>query len=363
MQPEQSPPELAQPGAAQSDALPTSRQARWRRLSRWGVERVRPSLLVLLLLVAATCALWIDARSQIHELQQELVRKLAEADGRNKESNQTANQTRDLARDLEYRLSAVEGRLAETQNQRLAVESLYLELTRNRDERVLAEVEQILLIASQQLQLAGNVKTGLIALEAADNRLQRVDSTQFTSVRRAIRRDMERLKSLPYVDVIGMSTRLDALGQSLDALPLSAYQRPAEEKAMDTRPEDSAPMRIAREVWRDIQSLIRIQRSDREEMPLLSPSQAFFVRENLRLRMMSARVALLAHDGDAFKADIREAIEWLQRYYDASDRRVAQAVNTLKQLAASEIAVEALDIPASLEAVRSAKLAREKGWR
>src|SRR5262249_18286991 len=129
------------------------------------------------------------------------------------------------------------------------------------------------------------------------------------------------------------------------------------------RPEESAPARIAREVWRDIQSLIRIQRSDREEMPLLSPSQAFFVRENLRLRLMSARVALLAHDGDGFKADIREAIEWLQRYYDASDHRVGQAVNTLKQLAASEVAVEAPDIPASLEAVRSAKLAREKGWR
>ncbi len=320
-------------------------------------------MLAVLALAAAVSALWADSRNQIHGLQQELVRKLAEADGYNKESHQTANQARDLARDLEYRLGVVESRLAETQNQRLAVESLYLELTRNRDERILAEVEQILLIGSEQLQLAGNVKAALIALEAADSRLQHTDSAQFTSVRRAIRRDTERLKSMPYVDVVGMSLRLDALGQVVDGLPLSAYQRPAEEKAASAKPEESAPMRMAREIWHDIQSLIRIQHSEREEMPLLSPAQTFFLHENLRLRLMSARVALLAHDGDSFKADTHDAVEWLQRYFDTSDHKVVQALTMLKQLAASEIGVEVPDIPGSLEAVRSAKLAREKGLR
>jgi uroporphyrin-III C-methyltransferase len=340
-----------------------ARQPGWKRLFRWVAEHIGLRMLAVLAIAAGVCALWFDSRSQINGLQQELVRKLAEADGYNKESHQAANQARDQARDLEYRLGVVESRLTETQNQRLAIESLYLELTRNRDERILAEVEQILLIGSQQLQLAGNVKAALIALEAADSRLQRTDSAQFTSVRRAIRRDTERLKSMPYVDVVGMSLRLDALGQVVDGLPLSAYQHPAEEKAVTAKPEESAPMRMAREIWHDVQSLIRIQRTEREEMPLLSPSQTFFVRENLRLRLMSARVALLAHDGDSFKADTRDAVEWLQRYFDANDRKVVQALTILKQLAASEITVEVPDIPGSLEAVRSAKLAREKGLR
>jgi uroporphyrin-III C-methyltransferase len=335
----------------------------WKRTWRWGAERVSVRAVAVLGVAVGVCAVWVDSRSQIHGLQQELVRKLAEADGYNKESHQTANQARDLVRDLEYRLGVIENRLAETQNQRLAVESLYLELTRNRDERILAEVEQILLIGSQQLQLAGNIKAALIALEAADSRLQRSDSAQFTSVRRAIRRDTERLKSLPYVDVVGMSLRLDALGQVVDGLPLSAYQRPAEEKAAVAKSEESAPVRVAREIWHDVQSLIRIQRSEREEMPLLSPSQSFFVRENLRLRLMSARVALLAHDGDSFKADTRDAVEWLERYFDTSDHKAAQALTTLKQLAASDITVEVPDISSSLEAVRSAKLVRERGLR
>jgi uroporphyrin-III C-methyltransferase len=335
----------------------------WKRLSQWGANHMKPRVLGVMVLAAVILALWVDTRGQIHELQRELVRKLAEADNYNKESHQTASQARDTARDLEYRLGVIESRLAEIQNQRLAVESLYLELTRNRDERVLAEVEQILLIASQQLQLAGNVKAALIALEAADSRLQRADSAQFTSLRRAIRRDTERLKSMPYVDVVGISLRLDALGQAVDGLPLAAYQRPVEEKPTAGEPEESPPVRLAREVWHDIRNLIRIQRSEREEVPLMSPSQAFFLRENLRMRLMSARVALLAHDGDSFKADTRDVVDWLQRYFDANDRRVAQALTVLKQMSATEVSVEVPDIPGSLEAVRNAKLIRERGSR
>jgi len=364
MDPEQRQPEPASEPPKPSDAGPgaTSRELLWQRLSRWGLSRVSPRAFAVLLAVAAVLALWVDSRAQINTLQQQLVRKLAEADSYNKESQQVANQARDTARDLEYRMGMVESRLAETQNQRLAIESLYLELTRNRDERVLAEVEQILLIASEQLQLAGNVKAALIALEAADSRLQRSDSAQFTSVRRAIRRDSERLKAIPYVDVVGMSLRLDALGQAVEGLPLSAYERPAEARVAPS-PDESAPVRLAREVWHDLQSLIRIQRSEREELPLVSPSQTFFLRENLRLRLMSARVALLAHDGDSFKADTRDAVDWLQRYFDINDRKVAQALNMLKQLAVSELAADVPDISGSLEAIRDAKLARDRGLR
>jgi uroporphyrin-III C-methyltransferase len=364
MDPQQDQPRpSSEPTQAPADATVTARAPAWKRLSRWGAYTVSPRTLAIVAVAAIILALWADSRSQIHALRQELVRKVAEADDHNRESHQTANQARDTARDLEYRVGVIESRLAETQAQRLAVESLYLELTRNRDERILAEVEQILLIASQQLQLAGNVKAALIALEAADSRLQRTDSAQFASVRRAIRRDAERLKSMPYVDAVGMSVRLDALGQVVDGLPLAVYQRPAEEKPTAIQPEESAPARVVRELWHDIQSLIRIQRSEREEMPLISPSQVFFLRENLRLRLMSARVALLAHDGESFKADTREALDWLQRYFDKNDHKVTQALTLLKQLAASEISVEVPDIAGSLEAVRNAKLVRERGLR
>ena len=153
---------------------------------------------------------------------------LVEAEAYNKESRQVASQTQAAMHDLEYKIGMLESRLSETQNQRLALEGLYLELSRNRDERILAEVEQILLVGSQQLQLAGNLKAALIALESADSRLQRADSAQFTGLRRAIRLDIERLKAAPYVDVIGMSLRLDTLAHQAASLPLAMDERPPE---------------------------------------------------------------------------------------------------------------------------------------
>jgi len=334
-----------------------------KRWAEWLRRRINLRLLMVTVVLGLIAALWIDTRTRIHDLQQELARKLMEGDGYNKESRQIASQARETARDLEYRLGMIEGRVAETQNQRLALEALYLEFTRNRDERVLAEVEQILLIASQQLQLAGNVKAALIALESADGRLQRADSAQFTGLRRAIRRDTERLKSTPYVDLVGMSLRLDSLDHEVDSFPLAMYERPTEEKPVAVRPDEGTLVRLAREAWQDIHTLVRIQRIDRDEVPLVSPSQAFFLRENLRLRLMSARVALLAHGEDSFKADTRGAIDWLQRYFDVKDRKVGQALATLKQLAAAEVTIDVPDISGSLEAVRDAKLVRERGLR
>jgi uroporphyrin-3 C-methyltransferase len=360
MDPEQNQPTPPREPVPSEPARSFPLRQRW---AGWLRNRFNARVLVVVVGLGLLAALWIDARNQIHGLQQELVRKLAEADNYNKESRQAAGQARDTVRDLEYRLGVIESRVAETQNQRLALEALYLELTRSRDERVLAEVEQILLIASQQLQLAGNVKAALIALEAADSRLQRADSAQFNGLRRTIRRDTERLKSTPYVDVAGMSLRLDAIDHEVDAFPLAMYELPSEDKPAPARPDESAMTRLAREAWEDVRSLVRIQRVDSDDVPLISPAQAFFLRENLRLRLMSARVALLAHEEDSFKTDTRAASDWLRRYFSSKDRKVGEALATLKQLTAAEVTIEIPDISGSLEAVRNAKLVRERGLR
>ena len=266
-------------------------------------------------------------------------------------------------RDLDFKLGMLESRLSETQNQRLALEALYLELSRSRDERVLAEVEQILLAGSQQLQLAGNLKAALIALESADSRLQRADSAQFTGLRRAIARDIERLKSAPFVDVVGMSVRLDALAHQVDGMPLAMYERPAEAPPKPVPQNEAVLVRMAREAWQDLRSLVRIQRIDAEEVPLVTPSQQYFLRENLRLRLLSARIGLLARDETSFKADVRSAQDWLKRYYDVRDKQVTAALASLRQLSDMQVSIDLPNALESMDAVRNQKLVRERGLR
>lgn len=128
-----------------------------------------------------------------------------------------ARNVQEGTKELEIKVGALENRQSETQSQQLALEQLYNDLSKNRDEWALTEIEQVLSTASQQLQLAGNVPGALIALQNADRSLSRSDKPQFITIRRAIGRDMEKLKALPSVDSTGVALRLDAVIAQVDS--------------------------------------------------------------------------------------------------------------------------------------------------
>lgn len=305
---------------------------------------------------------WFDAHRQIGNMQQELARRLAEMDGNNKASQMLVKQEQESVRDLAAKVALLEAHYAEAQNQRAALETLYQELSSSRDETVLAQVEQMLLIAGQQLQLSANVKAALLAMQQADDYLKRMDRASLNGLRKAIGHDMDKLRVLPNVDVPGITLRLDNLVAAVDTLPLTQDIRMAQEAA--------APVSAARalsgwqgllhEVWEDAKHLVRIEDTKKRELPLLSPTQTFFLRENLKLRLLSARLALLARDEASYKHDVQAAQEWIMRYFDAKSSDGALAASVLQKLRESSINIELPDVSASLEAVRNYRVVREK---
>lgn len=338
--------------------------------SRKGLRNPLPGRINLVLILVAILALflawqWYDTRDQIVELQHEMAKRLAEADASGKESRNIAGEAAEAGRRAETKLGLLEAKLSESQSQQLALEALYQELTRNRDEATLEEVEQLLLIANQQLQLASNVKAALIAMQEADARLQRIDRPQLTPLRKILSKDMDLLKAAPYVDTVGISLRLDNLAVAVDQLPLAMELRPpeADSSRRQAPPGENAWLRFAREVWEDMKQLVRIQIMDKPDVALLSPSQAYFLRENLKLRLLSARHALLARDGTSFKTDLDASIDWISQYYDNKSPPVVNMLETLRELRDSEVGVELPRISASLDAVRNYRLARDRGTR
>ena len=308
---------------------------------------------------------WYDSRSTADALRQEVAKKIAETDTVNKQSKVIADQAREASSEAQVKLGVLEARVAESQSQQIALEALYQELSRNRDEAALAEIEQSLLLASQQLQLAGNVKAALIALQNADSRLQRLERPQLTALRKALNRDIEKLKALPYVDTVGIAVRLDNVLGAVDTLPLAMEVRPPE-AASAAAPREmpaTAWQRFTREAWNELKQLVRVQNMDRAEVPLLAPSQTFFLRENLKLRLLGARLALLSRDQTSFKEDLRAAREWVTKYYDTREKAVGNTLSTLRNLHESDINIEMPDISATLDAVRNLRLIRERPLR
>ena len=331
------------------------------------VSRARQRVFAVALVVLAVivAALWFDTRGRIGATQEELARRLHDIEGESREARTLGRQAMESLRDAQAKIGALENRLADSQNQQVALEALYQELARNRDEWQLAEIEQVLAIAQQQLQLSGNVRAALLALQLAESRLSRVDRPQFLPVRRALVRDIDRLKSLPALDVPGLSLALDRLVSSVDALPLAfdeRVERPAAGKAAMPAPppEDGFFARLGGEVWKELRQLVVVRRVDAPEPPLLPPQQAWFLRENLKLRLLNARLALLTRDEAGYREDLRVAQGWIQRYFDARAKGSQSALAQLKQLSSASISFEPPSITDSLEAVRSFKARRER---
>jgi uncharacterized protein HemX len=324
-----------------------------------------PLLLLIAVVLAAALAtvFWLDARQRIDATQQELARRLRDIEADAREARSVARQAEEGQRDTRVKLGQLEARLAESQSQQLALEALYQDLSRNRDEWQLAEIEQVLAIASQQLQLAGNVRAALLALQLAEARLTRADRPQFLPIRRALARDIERLKTLPTLDLPGMSMRIDTLAAQVDSLPLAFDERgerdgPAKQAA--AAEERGFWSRLSSELWNELRQLVVVRQMHTPEPPLLPPSQAYFVRENLRLRLLNARLSLLTRDEAGYREDLRTAQRWIERYFDPRSKQTADALNQLKQLSSTTISFEMPAITESLEAVRGYKSRRER---
>lgn len=312
---------------------------RWPPIN-WGV------LLAIIAIVLAIGA-WLGNRDQSRGVKTDLARKLAEFDASIKESRLLARNADELTRQASARLAQVENQLGGSKEQQQALESLYKELARDRDQWALSDVEQILLTASQQVQLAGNVKAAIIGLETADQRLLRLDKPQFTRLRQAIGNDLARLRATPFVDQTGISLRLNALAENIDQWPLPSSHSKA--PAKNGKSETS----LRQGLLSEFKNLVQVRRLDQGESALLAPEQEYFLRQNLKLRLLSARLALLSRDADGYQADLLAAGKLLARYFNTQDAAVAAAQTELRKLAALNSNPRLPDLKESLAAIES----------
>lgn len=373
-------PTLSESNASPGSAVKTAPQAADQPTGRAPglLEQLQKpmSIAVIVLAVLLAAQSWSTSK-QIRNLREEVAKRLQKGDVSNAETGVLARNVQEGNKELQVKVGALENRQSETQSQQLALEQLYNDLSKNRDEWALTEIEQVLSTASQQLQLAGNVPGALIALQNADRSLSRSDKPQFITIRRAIARDMEKLKALPSVDSTGVALRLDAVIAQIDTLPMLSDETPAlpaapEKPAKPVRdaagklvgpPAPEPLLQKVREgwntwsgdMWNDVRQLIRIRRVDTPEALMLSPTQSYFLRENVKLRLLNARMALLSRNETAFRNDLIAAQDALAKYFDTRARSTQTAQALLRQVQASNLAIEMPTLSDSLTAVRNYK--------
>ncbi len=311
---------------------------------------------LLTLLVLASLALGWSAEQRVRKLEQELVRRQQESQSQSGEARLLAKRADETARESAAKVSLLEARLAEVAIQRTQLEDLIQSLSRSRDENVLVDIDSGLRVAQQQATITGSAEPLVAALKQADERLARYSQPRLDGVRRAIARDIDRVKAVGVADISALSIKLDEAIRLVDELPLLSQAEPRKESV---KPAASAPKPAARSasaatpgsswtstlsdtwsgwmdsIWGETRTLVRVTRIDNPDAMLLAPEQAFFLRENLKLRLLNARLALLSRQFDTVQTDLQGAQLALDRYFDRSSRRTAVAADLLKQVTAS----------------------------
>ena len=315
---------------------------------------------VAIALAGVTGLAWLDSRSGSDALRSDVTKRLVDDEAALAQAKaRDSDQTGDL-REAHAKLALQETRIAELQAQQATLDAQYHDIVPSREDVLLTEVEQILSLASQQLALAANVPGAIAALQLADGRLAGSNRAQFTPLRSALARDMDRLRAVPAVDVPGIAVKLDRALASIDTLPLAQDERLPEPPPTVSRMADPAWLAFLRTAWDEMKSVVRIEVSDRAAAPLVAPGQQYFLRENLRLRLLSARVALLSRDESSFRSDITAANAWLKKYFDTRTKSVQALQATLTQVGTTVMPADLPDINASLTALRTVKASRER---
>lgn len=322
--------------------------------------------LALVLLALGTLGWqWLNTRQRFNEVERALSQKLNEAEILNQQTYALAKNAQELSNRANARTVVLEQKLAESRDQQEVLQTLYDQLAENREATALAEVEQLLALANQQLQLAGNIQSALLALQAAEKRLQSLDLPRAIQLRETLNNEIEKLRRLPQIDINEMSRQLEVLADLSGRLPLISERQPtlnAQAAKVDKAPviATNALQKLGYAVWDDIKELVTVERIDRPEPALLSPDHAFYLRENMRLRLLTARIALLQHDENTYRADIQTVHLWLNRYFDTKHPDTLRAFKILQKISAKNIVIEVPDLTESMSAVSRYKLLLEQ---
>ncbi|MDM7456970.1 MAG: uroporphyrinogen-III C-methyltransferase, partial [Tepidimonas sp.] len=308
--------------------------------------------------LAGTALLW----QRLAHTQEELARRTTDVQAELAATRMLADQAQAAVADMQARLGVAEVKLSEVSLQRSQLEELMLSVSRSRDDALVQDLEAALRLAIQQSQLTGSVQPVVTALQGAQQRIERAAQPRLNPVQRAIARDLERIRAASLVDVPALVTRLDELARAVDEWPLRSGP-PLDEPARPAgAPEpmgeplppaltagegggtaDSVWARARTSVQHGIEAawarlrgaardLVRLRRIDQPEAVLLAPDQAYFLRENVRLMLLNARLGLLARQFDSARADLRAVERHLRRYFEIDAPGMRQTLETLAAL-------------------------------
>jgi uroporphyrin-III C-methyltransferase len=322
------------------------------------------SLFIVIIIVALTIWQWPKINSQFVKTQQSINTYFDEIDALGQKKRELMADVAATQQTAEERLSQYETRLAESQKIQEAFDDISEESLNDPSSAALENIEQQIIFAHLHLNLGGDVKAALSALQKAQSLVQEIENEALSALNSSLAQDIENLGAASSIDTKAIISQLDDLFAKIDTMPL-IMDTSLTEVDIDITPEkmpigDGKWFKFIDEMWQDAKSFVHVQKVNRPVIELLSPSQVYFLRENLRLKLLLMRFSLLSHDNDSFNGDLQVAINWINQYFDKNSEPVTDMIQALTQLQDDEIGSELPNVSASLEEIHNYRIKRDE---
>jgi uroporphyrin-III C-methyltransferase len=310
--------------------------------------------------VLASFYLW----RKLTNMQEHLARQSADATNLSVEARSLAKNAQDMAREASARSSLNETKLSEVALQRSQLDELMQSLSRSRDENLVVDVESALRLAQQQAQLTGSVEPLLAALKTADQRLARAAQPRLNGVRRALASDTDKIKAAAVTDIPSLLVKLDEISRLVEDLPVLNTVTPvvrvekknaplpalgAKSAVNQANGWQSSVQNFLQSNWQivraELAKLVRVSRIENPDAVLLSPEQTYFLRENLKLKVLNARLGLLGRQIQSAKSDLASVENDVRKYSDPTSKQAQtlQSALSLVQTQLGNASIPALD--------------------
>ena len=213
-----------------------------------------------------------------------------------------------------------------------------------------SEADFLLNNALRKLVLDNDVDTGVSLLKLADETLAKVNNSEAMAIRSAINQDLKQLLSVESIDQNAVMQRLSQLANAVDELPVlnvNFGDEPNSDKLSDSLADWQS--NAEKSAISFLNHFIRItpkQGADRKE--LLAPNQDIYLRENIRLRLQLAIMAVPRQQNDLYKQSLEAVATWVRSYFDTSTEVTQSFLKSLDELAELSVYV---DVPSQLQSL------------
>ncbi|CAH8229719.1 uroporphyrinogen-III C-methyltransferase [Vibrio aestuarianus] len=231
--------------------------------------------------------------------------------------------------------------------QQKSIESLQLAVAdikgRRPNDWLLAEADYLVKLAGRKLFLEHDVVSATQLMESADQRIAALNDPSLVPLRKAMANDITKLKVIPLVDREGLVLRLTSLQQQVDALPLAnailpeAQQEPVAHVSENINDWQNNLLTSLKEFS---ENFITFRTRDGNVVPLLSPQQHFYLKENLKAKLETAIKAVYVEQQEIYTTALTTADKWSATFFNQNDNAVKQFNDTVLQLSKQNIQVE-----------------------